>query len=101
VLVASHAGVLLALPVVVARGEAAVRNAILQPAIDMAQVRDRFELGSTVENRRELAMMSDTKHQAFDGPMWRFLLYEPVRPDIDLRRNQTYYGVKVTLLFGS
>jgi hypothetical protein len=89
------------LPVVVARGEAAVRSAILQPAIDMAQVRDQFELGSTVENRRELAMVSDTTHRVFDGPIWKFLLYEPVRPDIDLRRNHTYYGVKVTLLFGS
>lgn len=45
--------------------------------------------------------MYDPPHRGFDGPMWRFLLNEPVRPDIDLSHNQTYYGVKVTLPFGS
>jgi hypothetical protein len=32
--------------------------------------------------------------------MWRFLLNEPVRPDIDLKHNASYYGVKVTLPLG-
>ncbi len=45
-------------------------------------------------------MVYDPGHRGFDGPMWRFLLNEPVRPDINFTHNQTYYGVMVTLPFG-
>ena len=45
-------------------------------------------------------MVRNPVRRGFYGPMWRFLLNEPVRPDIDFKHNQTYFGVMVTLPFG-
>lgn len=78
--------------------EAAARSAILRPAADTA--RNRFETQTTVNDRKPVTVVCEPAHHGFDGPMWRFLLNEPVQPDIDLSRNQTYYGVKVSLPFG-
>jgi hypothetical protein len=80
--------------------EAAARSAMLRPATDMARGRNRFEPETVVDSQRQVAVVCDPARQAFDGPMWRFLLNEPVQPDIDFSHNQTYYGVKVTLPFG-
>ena len=80
--------------------EAAARSAILRPATDTGRARNRFEPETAIDNRRQVAVVYDPVHRGFDGPMWRFLFNEPVRPDIDLTRNQTYFGVTVTLPFG-
>ncbi|MGD0058814.1 MAG: hypothetical protein ABSD58_05290 [Verrucomicrobiia bacterium] len=80
--------------------EAAARSAMLRPATDTARVRNRFEPETAIDNPRQVAVLCVPTRRAFDGPMWRFLLNEPVQPDIDLTHNQTYYGVKVTLPFG-
>jgi hypothetical protein len=80
--------------------EAAARSAILRPATDAARDRNRFEPETAVDDRRQVAVVCEAAHRGFDGPMWRFLLNEPVQPDIDLSRNKTYYGVKVSLPFG-
>ncbi|MGA2603344.1 MAG: hypothetical protein ABSG14_03870 [Verrucomicrobiia bacterium] len=64
------------------------------------QVRNRFEPESWGDDRKPVAVVSGPRRPAFAGPMWRFLLNEPVRPDIDFTHNQTYYGVMVTLPFG-
>jgi hypothetical protein len=64
------------------------------------QVRNRFEPESWGDDRKPVAVVSGPTRPAFASPMWRFLLNGPVRPDIDLTHNQTYYGVMVTLPFG-
>jgi len=99
VLVASHGGGPPHSPSEIAR-QAAARSALLRPATDTARVRNRFEPETTVDSPRLVAELCAPTHRGFDGPMWRFLFNEPVRPDIDLTHNQTYYGVKVTLPFG-
>ncbi len=81
--------------------EAAARSALLRPATDAARGRNRFEPETAVDNQKPVAVVCEPAHRGFDGPMWRFLLNEPVQPDIDLSHNQTYYGVKVTLPLGS
>jgi hypothetical protein len=53
-----------------------------------------------MDNRKSVTLVSVPTHPGFDGPMWRFLLNEPVQPDIDFTRNQTYFGLKVTLPLG-
>jgi hypothetical protein len=99
VLVAPHGGGPPSSPSAIAR-EAAARSAIRRPATDTARVRNRFEPETAVDDRKQVAMVYDPGHRGFDGPMWRFLLNEPVRPDINFTHNQTYYGVMVTLPFG-
>jgi len=99
VLVAPHGGGSPTSPATMAR-EAAARSAMLRPATDTARVRNRFEPETAIDNPRQVAVLCVPTRRAFDGPMWRFLLNEPVQPDIDLTHNQTYYGVKVTLPFG-
>ncbi len=86
-------------PSVIAR-EAAARSAVLRPATDTARARNRFEPEPAVDGRRPVVVVCNPAHQAFSGPLWRFLLNEPVQPDIDFSHNQTYYGVKVTVPFG-
>ncbi|HVM61379.1 MAG TPA: hypothetical protein VMV72_10985 [Verrucomicrobiae bacterium] len=82
--------------------EAAARNAILRPAAPTISVRNRFEPEPSVDTPKPVPVVYAPSSRAFSGPMWRFLLNEPVRPDIDLTHthNQTYYGVKVTLPLG-
>ena len=80
--------------------EAAARSAVLRPATDPARARNRFEPETAVDGRKPVAVVCEPAHHGFDGPMWRFLLNEPVQPDVDFSRNQTYYGVKVTLPLG-
>jgi len=80
--------------------DAAARRAMLRPASATTQVRNRFESGSWGDDRKPVTVVSGPRRPAFAGPMWRFLLNEPVRPDIDFTHNQTYYGVMVTLPFG-
>ncbi|MGO9246691.1 MAG: hypothetical protein ACLPT4_15050 [Verrucomicrobiia bacterium] len=80
--------------------EAAARSAMMRSKTDSAGVRNRFEPETAGDGRRQVAVVCDPVRRGFDGPMWRFLLNEPVRPDIDLAHNQTYFGVTVTLPFG-
>jgi hypothetical protein len=80
--------------------EATGRSAMLRSKADTARIGNRFEPETAVDGRRPVAVVGDPTRRAFDGPMWRFLLNEPVRPDIDLTHNQTYFGVSVTLPFG-
>jgi hypothetical protein len=80
--------------------EAAARSAMLRSKMDTARVRNRFEPETAVDDRKQVVMVYNPTRRAFDGPMWRFLLNEPVRPDIDFTHNQTYYGVMVTPPFG-
>jgi hypothetical protein len=86
-------------PALIAR-EAAARSAVLRPAAGIPRAENRFEPALSVDSRHEVTLICNPQHQAFDGPMWRFLLNEPVRPDIDLKHNASYYGVKVTLPLG-
>jgi hypothetical protein len=99
VLVAPHGGELPSSPAVIAR-EAAARSAMMRSKTTEARVRNRFEPETAVDSPRPVAVVCDPARRGFDGPLWRFLLNEPVRPDIDLTRNQTYFGVTVTLPFG-
>lgn len=99
VLVAPHGGELPYSPSAMAR-EAAARSAMLRPATDTAGVRNRSESEAAIDNPKQVAVLCDPTRRGFDGPMWRFLLNEPVRPDIDFTHNQTYFGVTVTLPFG-
>ena len=80
--------------------EAAARSAMMRSKVDTAGVRNGFEPESAVDDRRQVAVVCNPVRRGFDGPMWRFLLNEPVRPDIDLTHSQTYFGVTVTLPFG-
>jgi hypothetical protein len=97
--VARHGGEPHPSPSVIAR-EAAARSAMLRPATDTARARNRFEPEPVVDGRPGIVVVCNPTHQAFSGPLWRFLLNEPVQPDIDFSHNQTYYGVKVTVPFG-
>jgi hypothetical protein len=80
--------------------EAVARTAMMRSKADTAGVRNRFEPESAVDDRRQVAVVRNPVRRGFYGPMWRFLLNEPVRPDIDFKHNQTYFGVMVTLPFG-
>ena len=80
--------------------DAAARKAMFRPASATAQVRNRFEPESWGEDRAPVAVISVPTRRAFSSPMWKLLLDGPIRPDIDLTHNQTYYGVVVTLPFG-
>ncbi|HTS17059.1 MAG TPA: hypothetical protein VMP11_05755 [Verrucomicrobiae bacterium] len=80
--------------------DAAARSAVLRTAAGARQVRNRFESESSSDDQKQVPVVYNPSSRAFSGPMWKFLLQEPVRPDIDLTHNQTYYGVKVTLPLG-
>jgi hypothetical protein len=80
--------------------EAAAHTAMMRSKTDTAGIRNRFEPETAGDGRRPVAVVCDPTRRGFDGPMWRFLLNEPVRPDIDFAHNQTYFGVTVTLPFG-
>jgi len=83
-------------PVLVASPESRPQSSPLSTA----QVHNRFKPESWGDDRASVAVFSVPTHRAFSSPMWRLLLDGPVRPDIDLTHNQTYYGVMVTLPFG-
>jgi len=68
--------------------------------LSTAQVGNRFEPEYRIDDRAPLVLVSVPAHPAFSGPMWRFLLHGPVRPDIDRMHNPTYYGIVVTIPFG-